>query len=57
MDFSKLAGALGPIFVWLVMKKDRELPWVTRLTRWVAFVLGTLFCAGYVAHCFKEWFL
>ena len=40
-----------------VMKKDRELPWVTRLTRWVAFVLGTLFCGGYVAHCFKEWFL
>ena len=57
MDFSKLVGALSPIFIWLVMKKDRELPWVSRLTRWAAFVLGTLFCAGYVAHCFKEWFL
>lgn len=40
-----------------LMKKDRELPWVIRLGRWVFFVLGTLLAGGYVAHCFKEWFL
>ena len=57
MDFSRLAGALSPIFMCLAMKKDSELTWVTRLTRWTAFILGALFCAGYVAHCFKEWFL
>ncbi|WP_288343873.1 hypothetical protein [uncultured Duodenibacillus sp.] len=39
------------------MKKDHELPWVIRLGRWVFFVLGTLLAGGYVAHCFKEWFL
>ena len=53
MDFSKLVGALSPIFMWLVMKKDSELPWVTRIARWVVLVFFT----GYVAHCFKEWFL
>lgn len=57
MNFSKLIGALSPVFMWLVMKKDSELPWVTKLSRWVVFVLGTLFGSGYVAHCFKEWFL
>lgn len=40
-----------------LMKKDHELPWVIRLGRWVFFVLGTLLVGGYVAHCFKEWFL
>lgn len=39
------------------MKKNSELPWVTKLSRWGVFVLGTLFGAGYVAHCLKEWFL
>ena len=39
------------------MKKDHELSWVIRLGRWVFFVLGTLLAGGYVAHCFKEWFL
>ena len=53
MDFSKLVGALSPVFMWLVMKKDSELPWVTRIARWVVLVFFT----GYVAHCFKEWFL
>lgn len=57
MDFSKLVGALSPVFMWLVMKKDSELPWVTRIARWVVLVLGTIFFTGYVAHCFKEWFL
>lgn len=57
MNFSKLIGALSPVFMWLVMKKDSELPWVTKLSRWVVFVLGSLFGSGYVAHCFKEWFL
>lgn len=53
MDFSKLAGALSPIFMCLVMKKDSELPWVIRLGRWTVLAFGVL----YVARCFKEWFL
>ena len=48
---------IRPDFLWLVMKKDHELPWVIRLGRRAFFVLGTLLAGGYVAHCFKEWFL
>lgn len=54
---AEIIRGLCPVFLWLVMKKDRELPWVIRLGRWVFFVLGMLLAGGYVAHCFKEWFL
>lgn len=50
---SALAGALCPVMRWLVLKRDRELPWVIRLARWTALIFAML----YVARCFKEWFL
>lgn len=40
-----------------LMKKDSDLPWVVRLTRWALFLCGTALAVLYVAHCFKEWFL
>lgn len=55
-NFNETLGALSPVLRWLIMKKDSDLPWVTRLARWTAYVLGTIFAAGYVAHCFMEWF-
>ena len=50
---SGIIAGLLPVFRWLIMKKDNELPWVTRIARWVLLCFGCL----YVAHCFKEWFL
>lgn len=38
------------------MKKDGDLPWVVRLTRWTAYILGTAFASGYVVKSFVEWF-
>jgi hypothetical protein len=32
------------------MKKDKELPWVIRLARWLALI----YAVGYVTHCFIE---
>lgn len=52
-----LSAVLSPVIKWLVMKKDNELPWVTRIFRWVALVLGTVFASGYTVHCYFEWFL
>lgn len=52
-----LSAVLSPVIKWLVMKKDNELPWVARIFRWVALVLGTLFASGYTVHCYLEWFL
>lgn len=34
------------------MKKDKELPWVIRLARWLALI----YAVGYVTHCFMNWF-
>lgn len=41
-----LSAVLSPVIKWLVMKKDNELPWVTRIFRWVALVLGTVLRPG-----------
>lgn len=57
MDMRILSAVLSPVIKWLVMKKDNELSWVTRIFRWVALVLGTLFASGYTVHCYLEWFL
>nr|DAE18782.1 MAG TPA: hypothetical protein [Myoviridae sp. ctK7P4] len=43
-----LVGLLGLT----TMKKDKELPWVIRLARWLALI----YAVGYVAHCFMNWF-
>lgn len=50
---SALAGALCPVMRWLVLKRDRELPWVIRLARWACLAYGVLF----IAEKFKEVFL
>ena len=57
MDMRILSAVSSPVIKWLVMKKDNELPWVTRIFRWVALVLGTLFASGCTVHCYFEWFL
>jgi hypothetical protein len=42
---------------WLVMKKDCDLPWIVRLARWAALLLGALLGGGYTVHSYMEWFL
>ena len=54
---TEIIAALTPILRWLIMKKDSDLPWVVRLTRWALSLCGTALAVLYVAHCFKEWFL
>ena len=49
--------ALSPVLGWLVMKKDSELPWVTRIARWVVVSAGSIWLIGYVIRDLKEWFL
>lgn len=44
---------------WLIMKKDAELPWVTRIARWaivagvIAFLVIGIICGSAIAV--KEW--
>lgn len=45
------------MLLWLVMKKDSELPWGFRLARWIGLVYVTAYATMYMAHRFKEWFL
>ena len=49
---------------WLIMKKDSELPWATRIFRWnlvlgacLGMVLLMLYGAAFVLHNICEWFL
>lgn len=48
------------VIKWFVMKKDNELPWATRIFRWIL-VLGAFFSllygAAFVVHSICEWFL
>lgn len=41
-DFIRILGAVSPVVGWLLMKKDSELPMVTRVARWaaLAFAIG-----------------
>lgn len=39
------------------MKRDCELPWVTRVARWLVVLYGAAFALAYFVHCFMEWFL
>lgn len=59
-DFTKMAAVVGaafsPMMRWLVMKKDQDLPWVVRIVRWAAAILGIAYAAGFVAKSFVEWF-
>lgn len=59
-DFSKWAaligGAFSPVLRWIVMKRDCELPWVTRMLRWAFAILGVLYATGFVAKSYMEWF-
>ena len=47
---------LAPFLGWLVMKKDKELPWAMRIARWVAVVAGSIWLIGFVVHDLIEWF-
>lgn len=42
---------------WFAMKKDCELPWVTRIARWGVVAFGMTYGVMYLCHLFKEWFL
>lgn len=39
-----VAAAFSPVMRWIVMKRDRDLPWVIRIARWAA--LAFLICYG-----------
>ena len=52
-----LSAGLAPMLMRLVMKKDSELPWVTRLARWYGFACAAAYAGGWVAHKYMEWFL
>ena len=54
---TEIIAVLAPVLRWLIMKKDSELPWVVRLSRWVPALCGSALAVLFVAHCFKEWFL
>lgn len=54
---SALACALCPVMRWLVMKRDRELPWVVRLARWAGLAFAVSYGALLLAEKFKEVFL
>ena len=54
---TEIIAVLAPVLRWLIMKKDSELPWVVRLSRWVLALCGSALAVLFVAHCFKEWFL
>ena len=41
---------------WLAMKKDKDLPWVMRIARWVLLACGTVWLIGYVMHDLVMWF-
>ena len=47
---------LTPLVRWLAMKKDKELPWVTRIARWALMILGVVWATGYVLHDLIAWF-
>lgn len=47
---------LTPLVRWLAMKKDKELPWVTRIARWALMILGVVWASGYVLHDLIAWF-
>jgi hypothetical protein len=47
---------LTPLVRWLAMKKDKELPWVTRIARWALMILGVVWATGYVLHDLIVWF-
>lgn len=53
-EFSKaavlLCAAFCPLLRWMVMKRDKELPCVVRLARWVAFAFGTCYAALLLAE-------
>lgn len=49
MDYNNISAFMR----WFAMKKDCELPWVTRIARWGVVAFGFM----YMGHCFKEWFL
>jgi len=49
----------GKILGWLIMKKDSELPWATRILRWTLVagaMTALMYSVAYVAHCAKLWF-
>lgn len=39
---TEIIAVLAPVLRWLIMKKDSELPWVVRLSRWVLALCGSL---------------
>lgn len=53
-----LAGvsALACGFGWVFMKKDKELPWATRLARWGLILLGLAYGSLLVIEKAKEVF-
>ncbi len=59
MNFILHGKAIG----WLVMKKDSELPWATRILRWTlvagaitGLLLATVYGIMRVIYCAKLWF-
>lgn len=53
-DFIKILGAVGPVFWWTLMKRDKELPWVTRIARWAALAFAVFYGVLLVIEKAKE---
>lgn len=51
-----VAAIFSPVMRWIVMKRDKELPWVVRFVRWAFAILGVAYAAGFVVKSFMEWF-
>lgn len=52
-----VAAIFSPVMRWIVMKKDKELPWAIRLLRWVLSACACVYAIGFVLHSLSEWFL
>ena len=49
-----VAAIFSPVMRWIVMKKDKELPWVVRIARWAFLAFGIYYGALIIAEKAKE---
>lgn len=52
----EIVHGLAPTLKWLIMKKDSELPWVTRVARWALLGFGVCYGTLMLAEKFIEVF-
>lgn len=55
-EFIRALGLVGPVMGWLSVKKNSELPWVSRLLRWAIGVGPSAYVLAYVVNSYLDWF-